>query len=52
MTRERIEGMRAAVDYLAAKKVKKKMRRNVITGLIFLAAIVLLAIFYPLIGGE
>ncbi|HHT9145529.1 MAG TPA: hypothetical protein ACFYD4_07605 [Candidatus Wunengus sp. YC61] len=52
MTHDRIVGIRAAVDYLAAHTVKKEMRRKLITVLISLAAIALLAIFYPLIGGK
>ena len=38
--------MRKAKEYLKKKKRQKKTRRNLITGLIFLTALVLLAIFY------
>jgi len=38
--------MRKAKAYLQKKKRQKKVRKNLITGLIFLAALILLAIFY------
>ena len=38
--------MRKAKEYLKKKKRQKKAERNLITGLIFLAALILLAIFY------
>ena len=38
--------MRKAKEYLKKKKRQKEVRRNLITGLIFLAALVLLVIFY------
>ena len=37
---------RKAKEYLEKKDKQKKMKRNIITGLIFLAALILLAIFY------
>ena len=38
--------MRKAKEYLEKKDKQKEMKRNIITGLIFLAALILLAIFY------
>ena len=38
--------MRKAKAYLQKKKKQKQVRRNLVTGLIFLAALILLAIFY------
>ena len=38
--------MRKAKEYLEKKDKQKKMKRNIITGLIFLAALILLIIFY------
>ena len=35
-----------AKEYLEKKDKQKKMKRNIITGLIFLAALILLIIFY------
>ena len=40
-------GMRAAIDYLAKKRVRRENKNNLIAGLLFLAALVLLVIFYP-----
>jgi len=37
---------RKAKEYLEKKDKQKKMKRNIITGLIFLTALVLLIIFY------
>ena len=37
---------RKAKEYLEKKDKQKEMKRNIITGLIFLAALILLAIFY------
>ena len=36
---------RKAKEYLEKKDKQKEMKRNIITGLIFLAALILLAIF-------
>ena len=38
--------MRKAKAYLEKKEKQKQIRKNLITGLIFLAALILLAIFY------
>ena len=38
--------MRKAKEYLRKRKRQKKAERNLITGLIFLTALVLLIIFY------
>ena len=38
--------MRKAKAYLKKKEKQKQIRKNLITGLIFLAALILLAIFY------
>lgn len=41
-----LQSMRKAGEYLGKKRRQKKIRRNLIIGLIFLAAFILLIMFY------